>query len=84
IAHKELVLECVMSKSNLAAAAAQICSAGPLPSRSLGARIMDSMRAAAGRFAAWRKYRREREELHALLASDHRIGADIGYRHHKP
>jgi uncharacterized protein YjiS (DUF1127 family) len=41
---------------------------------------MDSVRAAAGRFAAWRKYRREREELHAFLASDYRVAADIGYR----
>jgi hypothetical protein len=27
--------------------------------------------------------RREREELHAFLASDYRIAADIGYRHHR-
>jgi hypothetical protein len=77
-----------MLNRNLAAPAPQICGAGPLPSRSLirflGASIMESLHAAARRFAAWRKYRREREQLHAFLASDHRIAADIGYRHHKP
>jgi uncharacterized protein YjiS (DUF1127 family) len=72
-----------MSNRNLAAAKPQICGAGPLPSRSLGARIMESLRTAPLRFAAWRKYRRQREELYAFLASDHRIAADIGYRHHR-
>ena len=76
-----------MSNLNPVGAAPQICSAGPLASRSLlrflGASIMESLCAAARRFGTWRKYRREREELHAFLASDYRIAADIGYRHHR-
>jgi hypothetical protein len=69
-----------MSNRNPAAAAPQIRIAGPLRSRSLGARVMELLRAAARRFAASRRRRREREELHAFLASDHRVAADIGYR----
>jgi uncharacterized protein YjiS (DUF1127 family) len=77
-----------MSNRNLAVAAPQICSAGPLSSRSLvrqlGASLIAFLRTAPRRFAAWRRQRREREELRAFLASDHRIAADIGYRHQRP
>jgi hypothetical protein len=76
-----------MSNRNLAAATPQTGSAASLPYRSLarsfGASIMESLRTAPRRFAAWRRFRREREQLYAFLASDHRIAADIGYRHQR-
>jgi hypothetical protein len=70
-----------MSNRNPVAAAPQICSAGPLPPRWLGASVTELLAAAARRFAASRRRRREREELQAFLASDHRAAADIGYGH---
>jgi hypothetical protein len=42
---------------------------------------VEFLRSALHRLSARRRRRREREELHAFLASDHRIAADIGYRH---
>jgi uncharacterized protein YjiS (DUF1127 family) len=71
-----------MSNRNLGNAAPPLLSARP-SSQSLARRIVDSVRAGLGKFAAWRKHRRERKELYAFLASDHRIAADIGYRHQR-
>jgi uncharacterized protein YjiS (DUF1127 family) len=45
--------------------------------------MVEFIRRALHRFAAWRRQRRERKELYAVLASDHRIAADIGYRHQR-
>jgi len=72
----------VMSNRNLAAAALQIFSVRPHSSQS-PARIVEFLRRGLQGFAAWRRRRREREELYEFLASDHRIAADIGYRHHR-
>jgi uncharacterized protein YjiS (DUF1127 family) len=72
-----------MSNRNLTDAASSSFSARPSSSQSLARRIVDSVRAGLGKFAAWRKHRRERKELYAFLASDHRIAADIGYRHQR-
>jgi hypothetical protein len=95
IAHKDIFPERVMSNRNLAAAEPQICSAGSLSSRSLArsparsvvrsfvASIIEFLRVALRRFTSRRRERREREQLYAFLASDHRIAADIGYRHHR-
>jgi uncharacterized protein YjiS (DUF1127 family) len=72
-----------MSNRNLADAAPLLLSARPSCSQSLARRIVDSVRAGLGKFSAWRKHRRERKELYAFLASDHRAAADIGYRHRR-
>jgi uncharacterized protein YjiS (DUF1127 family) len=72
-----------MSNRNLADAARSSFN-GPLSSSQSPARhIVDSVHAKLGEFAAWRKHRRERKELYAFLASDHRAAADIGYRHRR-
>ena len=47
------------------------------------ASIAEFLRSVLRRWSARQRRRREREELYAFLASDHRIAADIGYRHHE-
>jgi len=65
-------------------AASQMCSAWlPSPASPVG-RAVECLRAALRGLAAWRRRRRGYKELLEFLASDHRIAADIGYRHHKP
>jgi uncharacterized protein YjiS (DUF1127 family) len=49
--------------------------------RSLGASVAEFLRTELRRLSAWRRRRRERNELFEFLASDHRAAADIGYRH---
>jgi uncharacterized protein YjiS (DUF1127 family) len=72
-----------MFNRNLADAAPPLFSARPSSPQSLARRIVASVRNGLGKFAAWRKRRRERKELYAFLASDHRAAADIGYRHRR-
>jgi uncharacterized protein YjiS (DUF1127 family) len=72
-----------MSNRNLADIAPSSFSARLSSSSSLARRIVASPRAGLRKFAAWRKHRRERKELYAFLASDHRAAADIGYRHQR-
>ncbi len=42
------------------------------------------LRTELGKFAAWRRQRRDRKRLYEYLASDHRAAADIGYPHRLP
>ncbi|HET8918829.1 MAG TPA: hypothetical protein VFN27_04030 [Xanthobacteraceae bacterium] len=68
-----------MLNRNAAAAAPQIFSARLRAYRSPS--IVEFLRIGFYAFTAWRRRRRERKELNDFLASDHRIAADIGYRH---
>jgi uncharacterized protein YjiS (DUF1127 family) len=70
-----------MFHRNLAAGAPQIFSARLHPSQSPATTIVEFLHSGLRGFAAWRRRRREHKELLAFLASDHRIAADIGYRH---
>jgi len=72
-----------MFNRNFAAAAPRIFSARPPVPRSSTTSIVEFLRSALHRLSARRRRRREREELYAFLASDHRIAADIGYRHQR-
>jgi uncharacterized protein YjiS (DUF1127 family) len=71
-----------MFNRNLAAAAPHIFGARLHAPRSPAMSIVEFLRSELRRLSAWRSRRREREELYEFLASDHRIAADIGYRHH--
>jgi uncharacterized protein YjiS (DUF1127 family) len=71
-----------MLNRNAAAAAPQIFSARLHAPRSPS--IAQFLRLGFHAFTAWRRRRRERKELYDFLASDHRIAADIGYRHQRP
>jgi hypothetical protein len=73
----------VMSNRNPADAARSSFSARLSSSQSPVRRIVESVSARFCEFASWRKRRGERKELYAFLASDHRIAADIGYRHQR-
>jgi uncharacterized protein YjiS (DUF1127 family) len=65
-------------------AAAQMCSARMPSPASPARRAVECLRGALRGLAAWRRRRRQHKELLEFLASDHRIAADIGYRHHEP
>jgi uncharacterized protein YjiS (DUF1127 family) len=70
-----------MLNRNAAEAALQIFSARLHAPRSPS--IAEFLRIGFHAFTAWRRRRRERKELCDFLANDHRIAADIGYRHHR-
>jgi len=72
-----------MFNRNPAATAPQIVGARPHAPRSSRTSIVEFLRSGLRRLSARRRRRREREELYEFLASDHRIAADIGYRHHQ-
>jgi len=72
-----------MFNRNPAAAAPQILGVRPHSPRWPAATVIEFLRSGTRRFAAWRRQRRERKELHEFLASDHRAAADIGYRHRR-
>ena len=71
-----------MFNRNPAAAAPQILGVRPHSPRWPAATVIEFLRSGTRRFAAWRKQRRERKELHEFLG-DHRAAADIGYRHRR-
>jgi hypothetical protein len=70
----------VMFNRSPAATAPQIVGARPRSSRTS---IVEFLRSGLRSLSARPRRRREREELYEFLASDHRIAADIGYRHHQ-
>jgi uncharacterized protein YjiS (DUF1127 family) len=72
-----------MSNRNPADAARSSFSGRLSSAQSPARRIVESVSARFRELAAWRKRHRERKELYAFLASDHRIAADIGYRHQR-
>jgi hypothetical protein len=72
-----------MFNCNFAAAAPRIFSLRLHAPRSSITSIAEFLRSGLRRWSARQRRRREREELYAFLASDHRIAADIGYRHHE-
>jgi uncharacterized protein YjiS (DUF1127 family) len=73
-----------MSNRNLAGVAPQILGVRLHSSQPPATSIVEFLRTGLRRFSAWRSRRRERKELYAFLASDHRAAADIGYRHQRP
>jgi hypothetical protein len=73
-----------MSTRNLAAAAPQIFGVPLHARRSWRLSIVSFLRGGLRKLSAWRRRRPERTELYEFLASDHRVAADIGYRHHSP
>jgi uncharacterized protein YjiS (DUF1127 family) len=70
-----------MFNRNFVAAAPHVFGIRLHSPRSPAMSIVELLRCDLRRLSAWRSRRRERKELYEFLASDHRIAADIGYRH---
>ncbi len=73
-----------MSNRNITEAAPQMFAARSLVSHAALKTIVEFLRMALEKLAAWRRQRRDRKRLYDYLASDHRVAADIGYPHRLP